>query len=131
MRKLNWPGGREPTSMEFIGKPYQRALGVNQESANKAGQGLFSNQWMLWDRQRQRLEPHEIMFPGLDLLPRMPVSQMRDVKAAHTAAGYLKPRGTTTPVINPSSLGYFSIPAAVGGGLLATGGLGDDETARY
>lgn len=110
----------EPKSYELMGETYKRVLAENARRAEESGLGLFSSQWMLWDRQRRRLEPHENMFPGLERIPRMSVEQLREVNAAHSATGHrnyskvvdadgnmrLQPTKKTD---NPSGLAYFGI----------------------
>lgn len=120
MHNVDWV--KPPTNVTYPSQPYVRALEANAQSAAQNQQGLFSNQWMTWDKLRNRLEPHEMMFPGLDKLPKMDLPQVRDALAAHGEAGYLggaanmKP---VRPVKNPSSLGYFSLPLVLGGAAAA------------
>ena len=107
LRNVNWVS-REPEQMSMIAGPYVRALEQNQREAEKAGQGLFSNQWMLWDRIRNRLEPHEILYPGLEKLPRMSLEQMRKVRDDLSKSGYMAESGTVKPLPTASHAGYFS-----------------------
>ena len=88
----------EPKDVELISEPYQRVLEANAAEANKAGQSIFGSQWMLWDRIRNRLEPHEIMFPGLEKLPRMSMDQMQAARADLSGAGYMSGTKTVDPV---------------------------------
>tara|TARA_R100001594_G_C3965396_1_gene246427 strand:- start:462 stop:833 length:372 start_codon:yes stop_codon:yes gene_type:complete len=106
-----------------MGTQYKAALQANQEEALKHGLGVFSSQWMLWDRMRRRLEPHENMFPGLERVPRPSIEQVKRADDVHREAGFkdytkeiideaegefrMRP---TRPVSNPSKLAYFSIP---------------------
>jgi len=113
IRETNWISG-EPTDMEMIQGPYVRALEANQARASQDGQGLFSSQWMLWDRIRNRLEPHEVLFPGLEKLPRMNMDQMRRVRQEHSDAGYMAAEGGVKPIQNPSRAAYFSLPFGLG-----------------
>lgn len=128
LRDTNWVGP-EPRKMELIQGPYVKALEANTAEANQAGQGLFSNQWMLWDRIRGRLEPHEIMFPGLEKLPRMSMGQMQRVRDDLSNAGYMAAEGTVRPLPSASRAGYFAFPAAVGAG--SYGLLGRPEDEQY
>lgn len=112
----------EPEKSFTFSDNYRRGLEVNAEHANQHGLGLFPSQWMQWDRQRRRVEPHENMFPGTERVPRMSTDQLRMVDDAHREAGFkdytkvnvdketgdyrLKP---TRPISNPSRLGYFTI----------------------
>ena len=107
LRNVDWVS-KEPEKMSAIRGPYVRALEANAEHANEAGQGLFSNQWMLWDRIRGRLEPHEILYPGLENAPRMNLPQMKDVTKRHSDAGYMAAEGTVDPMANASHAGYFN-----------------------
>lgn len=107
---------QEPSSVELISDPYKRVLQANADRANDAGQSTFSNQWMLWDRIRNRIEPHEIMFPGLEKLPRMSMDQMRQARGDLSTAGYMS--GTKTdeglqtvrPLPSASRAAYFALP---------------------
>jgi hypothetical protein len=118
LRDVDWPGG-EPKKMEMVAGPYVRALEANAEEARNAGQGLFSNQWMLWDRIRNRLEPHEILFPGLEKLPRMSLDQMKRVTKDLSDAGYMAAEGAARPLPSASRAGYFAVPPALAGGAAA------------
>lgn len=123
----------EPESIELISDPYRRVLDANAQAANEAGQSIFGSQWMLWDRIRNRLEPHEIMFPGLEKLPRMSMDQMRTVRDDLSKAGYMSgskiiDEATGQPMLTParplpsaSRAAYFSLPLALmlGGGAAA------------
>jgi hypothetical protein len=138
---------REPANVVTLGQHYREALAENTRMAEREGLGLFGSQWFNWDRIRRRLEPHENMNPALARIPPMALEQLQDARLAHRAMGstdYTKVRPTpaqeaaalragdnvsasprlqtTRRVRNPSSLGYFGVPAAVsigaGGGLL-------------
>jgi len=127
---------KEPAQIEMMGKQYKAALKQNQQEALKHGLGIFSSQWMLWDRMRRRLEPHENMFPGLERLPRMDMEQARLADKTHLETGHkdytkefvdekgqvvqnptdlekealtsrLRP---TKPIDNPARLAYFAFP---------------------
>lgn len=123
LRETNWISG-EPTDMEMIQGPYVRALEANQARAAADGQGLFSSQWMLWDRIRNRLEPHEVLFPGLEKLPRMNMDQMRRVRQDLSDAGYMAAEGGVRPLPNASRAAYFSVAPIAGAGLL---GMSQEE----
>jgi hypothetical protein len=80
----------EPLKTVEISQGYKRGLGdVAKKGARPGSTGVFSDQWYLWDPQRQRFEPHEIEQPGLADLPRMSHQQLKDALAAHAEAGYL------------------------------------------
>ena len=79
---------REPNKAEIIGDKYNKALAINQADADARDLGLFESQWNQWDRIRGRLEPHEIMFPGLEKLPPMSKEQLALAMAEHKKAGY-------------------------------------------
>jgi len=111
LRDVIWSGS-EPKTMEMVAGPYVRALEANAADARSAGQGLFSNQWMNWDRIRNRLEPHEILFPGLEQLPRMSLEQMKGVTKDLSKAGYMAAEGGVRPLPSASRAGYFAIPGA-------------------
>jgi hypothetical protein len=112
LRNVNWVS-KEPEQMSMIAGPYVRALEQNQREAEAAGQGLFSNQWMLWDRIRNRLEPHEILYPGLENLPRMSLEQMRKVRDDLSKSGYMAESGTVKPLPSASHAGYFASGGAI------------------
>lgn len=129
----------EPEQIELMGESYKAALQANQEEAMKHGLGVFSSQWMLWDRMRRRLEPHENMFPGLERVPRPSLEQAREVDAMHLETGrkdntkeFIDADGKvvknptkeqkenldfrlrpTKPTENPARLAYFSFPLAM------------------
>lgn len=126
LRETDWVGG-EPAQMQMIQGAYPRALEANAARAAQEGQGLFSNQWMLWDRIRNRLEPHEVLFPGLEKLPRMNMEQMRRVRGDLSKAGYMAAEGGVRPLPNASRAAYFSLGAAApAAGLL---GMSPEEAA--
>jgi hypothetical protein len=106
MRGVDWVS--EPNQVTVPAPAYTRALDANQKLALENEQGLFANQWMIWDRIRNRLEPHEIMYPGLQRLPRMTADQMKEVSGHHGRLGYKAAEGTVRPTKNASNLGYFS-----------------------
>jgi len=130
----------EPAQVERISEPYQRVLEANADVANEAGQGTFASQWMLWDRIRNRLEPHEIMFPGLEKVPRMSMEQMHAANQTLKDAGYMSSskeidaltgEKKLTPVRrmpSASQASYFTLPVAtVGGGAMMLDALKDRE----
>jgi hypothetical protein len=78
----------EPQKAELMGQTYKDVVGANEAAMAGSGLHLFGNQWNIWDRIRQRLEPHENMFPGLENIPRLSVEQMRVIDAAHGLTGH-------------------------------------------
>jgi GNAT superfamily N-acetyltransferase len=97
---------------------YRSALEINERRANELGVAVFPAQWTLWDRIRGRVEPHEVMFPGLDKLPALNDRQLGEAQKANKAAGY----GSTPEagekwkrkqIDSPSRLAYF-MPAGEG-----------------
>lgn len=78
----------EPQQVQIMGEAYRRALEMNNQLAKENGLNLFGSQWMFWDRQRRRLEPHENMFPGLERMPAMSKEQLGDVSKEHAASGH-------------------------------------------
>jgi hypothetical protein len=130
----------EPKEVSRISEPYQRVLGANADEANEAGQSTFASQWMLWDRIRNRLEPHEIMFPGLEKVPRMSMEQMHAANQTLKDAGYMssskeidprtgeKKLTPVRPMSSASRASYFTAPAAtIGGGALTLEALKDRQ----
>jgi len=78
----------EPQKAELMGQTYKDVVNANEEAMAGSGLHLFGNQWNIWDRIRQRLEPHENMFPGLENIPRLNVDQMRVIDTAHGLTGH-------------------------------------------
>lgn len=125
----------EPEKVQMLGGAYVRGLEANAARAAQtpglepgSTQSTFANQWMNWDRQRQRLDPHLMMFPGLDQLPRMSPEMMQARRSNYGGAGYFNYRDVNNPndlppvrsMPTPGSAAYWSLlPGAVGlGGLL-------------
>ena len=121
----------EPKQATLISEPYKRVLQANADVANEAGQSVFGSQWMHWDRIRNRLEPHEIMFPGLERIPRMSMEQVHQARKELADAGYFastkeihpvteeKVMRPVRPMTSASRAAYFTLPP-----LAAIGGLG-------
>jgi hypothetical protein len=78
---------------------------------------------MLWDRIRNRLEPHEILYPGLEKLPRMSLEQMRKVRDDLSKSGYMAESGTVEQLPSASHAGYFSSGGLVDHALRLTAAL--------
>lgn len=114
---------REPATVFKVGRAYKQALEVNQKIADEHGLNLFMSQWMEWDRIRNRFEPHENMFPGLEKTPAMSVEQMRAVDQAHKETGHKTynktPEGSLRPTRplqgSASKLGYLGLGTAMAG----------------
>jgi hypothetical protein len=102
-RKFESRGGRNPMVPDYlhdvdwinrpdkasvIGDAYRQALAENDRRAQQSGLHLFASQWHLWDRIRRRLEPHEVMFPGLHKIPGMNQAQLEKAMNVHKEAGY-------------------------------------------
>jgi hypothetical protein len=77
-----------PDKASVIGDAYRQALAENDRRAQQSGLHLFASQWHLWDRIRRRLEPHEVMFPGLHKIPKMNRAQLEKAMNVHKEAGY-------------------------------------------
>jgi hypothetical protein len=132
-------GSRDPEKVYMLGGAYQRGLDANAlRAANTPGvghngppQSVFANQWMLWDRARNRLDPHLMRFPGLDRLPRMDHPLMVGRQNNYRDAGYFNYRDASSgsdsslppvrPMRSPGSAAYWAAaPVAIGSsGLLA------------
>jgi hypothetical protein len=146
---------KEPLHATAMSPGYKRGLqDVSKQAARPGSTGLFSDQWYLWDPQRQRFEPHEVMQPGLIDLQRMSHEQQKEALAAHADAGYLNygkdeagklqpvqpvpfAEGADVPLsagrekmrqqlrgLNPSRLAAFAATGAVAAGLV------EEELAR-
>ena len=116
LAEASWPV--EPQNVKLMGDSYKRALDLNQQIAQKHGLGLFNSQWLTWDKIRQRLEPHENMFPGLEKTPAPSMQQLRDVIAAHRKTGHIGKENVPTKSLlqgSPSQLGYLGLGGALGG----------------
>lgn len=121
-RNADWI--REPEKVDRMAEAYVRALRENDRIARENNQGLFANQWMIWDRLRQRLEPHEIMHPSIRHLPRMSLDQIKAADKAHSKAGYKAESGVARPS-RASELAYFSVAPL--GGLAALAAYQDEQ----
>ena len=98
-----------PEQLKLMSEPYRKALEVNEQKAEQYGIPIFPAQWTLWDRIRQRIEPHEVMFPGLHKLPRMGREQIARSFNASSNAGYaVAPQPIENSGLEPQSLVYFS-----------------------
>lgn len=111
---VDWPA--EPRDLELMGDDYKAIIAANEAATQGSGLHLFGNQWNVWDRIRRRLEPHENMFPGLELVPRMSVDQLSVANKAHALSGhknYTKelidgdPRLQPTRQVDHEGLRYF------------------------
>ena len=107
----------EPGKLELMGDDYKAIIAANEAATKGSGLHLFGNQWNVWDRIRRRFEPHENMFPGLELVPRMSVDQLRVINKNHALSGhknYTKeivdgdPRLQPTKPVAHEGLRYFS-----------------------
>lgn len=78
----------EPDKVQSVSENYMRMLAINEEQARKAGLSVFMSQWALWDKARNRFEPHEVMFPGLHKLPRMSFTNLKQARQGHRDVGY-------------------------------------------
>lgn len=122
----------QPEKVQTASPLYKRALEINAEDAGQQGLSLFMSQWLGWDKQRKRFEPHENMFPGTEKLPRPSQEQLQRTLDAHRATGHLdytkedqlNAKGEleqrlrpTRPTDNPAGLAFFSqAPVPKGGG---------------
>jgi hypothetical protein len=91
----------EPEKARIMSDAYKMAQVHNDKIAKEHGLGLFSSQWMEWDRIRRRLEPHEVMFPGLHKLPKMKEGDLKRAMQEHTAAGF--GNSSKVPHLNPET----------------------------
>lgn len=107
----------EPRDLELTGDDYKAIIAANEAATQGSGLHLFGNQWNIWDRIRRRFEPHENMFPGLELIPRMSTDQLRVVDRQHMLSGhknYTKemvdgdPRLQPTKPVSHEALRHFS-----------------------
>jgi len=110
IRNVKWI--ETPADFQVMSDAYRSALEINERRAKDLGISVFPAQWTLWDRIRQRVEPHEAMFPGLEKLPALNDKQLAEAYAANKAAGYMStPKSgkqwNRKDVESPSQLAYF------------------------
>ena len=122
----NIPG--DPKKVQMYGANYNAMLGENARLAAENGLGVFAEQWRLWDGLRKRVEPHEVMRPGLHNLPPLSASELMRSHEAHKAAGYAG-KGSVRPT-DWKRLFYYSAPPVTGGLLGQYGGDEDQEQPR-
>jgi hypothetical protein len=79
---------RDPEQVQLMSKYYLRALRFNAREAERLDLGVFATQHLLWDRQRRRVEPHAVNFPGLYKLPKMTMNQLRAVLKKYKEYGF-------------------------------------------
>jgi hypothetical protein len=96
LKNTDWV--EEPRQVGVTSDFYMKAMEQITGTASERGLGVFANQWMEWDRERGRLEPHEIMFPGLFKMPRQSMEDALTARKVHKEAGYLAARGEVSPV---------------------------------
>jgi hypothetical protein len=110
----------EPKEIFNLNQYYRRVLDyINESRGENPKLALFPEQWRLWDRKRQRFEPHEMMHPDWRKLPKQSWSEMHAAKKAHADLGYLG-KGPITKEGDWRSLYYGQadplLLAAMGGG---------------
>lgn len=110
IRAIEWV--ETPQKFKVMSEAYRAALEMNAKRAKDMGVEVFPAQWTLWDRIRQRVEPHEVMFPGLEKLPALNDRQLGAAFEANKVAGYgITPEQGQTwrrgAVNSPSALAYF------------------------
>ena len=99
----------DPAKLKIMSDAYKSALDINEKKASDLGIPVFPAQWTLWDRIRGRVEPHEIMFPNLNLLPRMGREQIQETYNMSRSAGYNRaPQTIAKTNVAPSRFVYFS-----------------------
>lgn len=101
-----------PADFQVMSDAYRSALEINERRAGELGIAVFPAQWTLWDRIRQRVEPHEVMFPGLEKLPALNDRQLADAYNANKVAGYMSTpeagrKWKRSQIDSPSRLAYF------------------------
>jgi hypothetical protein len=89
---------QEPKQVGVTSEFYTKAMDQITGTASERGLGVFANQWMEWDRERGRLETHEVMFPGLYKMPRQSMEDALTARKVHKEAGYLAARGGVSEV---------------------------------
>lgn len=86
LRDVEWI--EEPSKVAVTNPKYILAMNEVQARGAEYGMGAFSSQHMIWDQIRNRLEPHEALFPGLYKLPKMSLDEIRAARLGHAKAGY-------------------------------------------
>jgi len=117
----------EPKEIFDLNPYYRRVLDyINESRGARPRLALFPEQWRLWDRKRQRFEPHEMMHPDWRKLPKQSWSEMQAAKKAHSELGYLG-KGPITKEGDWRKLYYGQadpmLLAAMGGGGLGAAAL--------
>jgi hypothetical protein len=110
LQDLPYRGGEK---FETVGPVYKKMLADNKTSGEANGLNLFGEQWRIWDRIRNSLEPHEVMYPGLHKLPALSFEDLKKARAVNSAAGF-SGTGTRRPYDWKEGL-YWALPV---GGLL-------------
>ena len=110
IKGINWI--ETPADFQVMSDAYRSALEINERRAGELGIAVFPAQWTLWDRIRQRVEPHEVMFPGLEKLPALNDRQLADAYKANKVAGYMSTpeagrKWKRSQIDSPSRLAYF------------------------
>lgn len=119
--------GDTRAKIAMMGEPYDGALAINRKNAHDKGLSVFLEQWRLWDQYRGRLEPHEVMFPEIAMLPRMGHEDVAAALERHKDLRYLDgklPKVGRTE--RPMELAYWGL-AGLGGGVAAAKGKEKQE----
>ena len=78
----------EPEKVTMFGPIYRRMLEENKRLAEERGLETFGEQWRVWDRIREQIEPHESMHKDVGKLPRMPAEELEKAFKHQKKAGF-------------------------------------------
>lgn len=78
----------EPDQVQVMSPMYRQVLDFYRNEGRNVGLNPFPYQWMVWDMRRHRLEPHEVMHPGMHRIPRMSRGDVMIPRTEHSRAGY-------------------------------------------
>jgi hypothetical protein len=111
--------GFEPAEATEFGPYYNRIVDyVSKSRGENPELPLFPEQWRLWDRYRNRVEPHEMAHPDIRKLPPMSWEEMQASLGEHKAKGYTSTQLKEDYPTDWRKLAYFTAPPAAGSAAL-------------
>jgi len=114
----------EPENVTVFGDIYRKMLGENERLAQEKGLNVFAEQWRLWDRIREQLEPHEAMHKDVKKLPKMSATELMDAMTEQKSGGFHTSGGA-------KPFDYRKGMAWGVGGLTGIQSLVEDESQEY
>lgn len=117
----------EPEQVQVMPSAYRIGLKKMTDEGKPLGLEGFGNQWFAWDRQRQRLEPHELFATSASDLPRLTPEEYAYARQQHSDAGYFRTTKDKSGRLSPATprddwrkLAYWGVPGATVIGAAAT-----------